>query len=78
MVSISLHGRCGERFLPDPVDAEQSRSLRRRKVRRKLLALAAGDSVGESLRALWNVTGEINLVCLALNLRRMANMIRRA
>jgi len=34
--------------------------------------------VGESLRALWNVTGEINLVCLALNLRRMANMIRRA
>ena len=29
-----------------------------------------------SLRGLAEVTGEFNLVCLALNLRRMATMIR--
>ena len=29
-----------------------------------------------SLRGIGKVTGEFNLICLALNLRRMANMIR--
>ena len=29
-----------------------------------------------SLRGLAKVTGELNLICLALNLRRMNNMIR--